>query len=1130
MSPAAHHYAHQPNQAAYYGSQPQYAQSHVPQTPAHQLMHNHAQSQPATYNYHQAASVSQPMSAPSYSVPNYSAPSVSQAHYPSVSPEPTPPSVVPAQITDDYLQPLVAGAEYVLTRELTAASEPATVVRLSYMDERGMSIATRAGTVTMTWEQMEASGFHMWRLPCDSNTAKQVLEKEKRAESMEQILTFKPAAVERPHAEIDQLAQKLTEAARVKEELEAQNSQLEFRARHAEGQAEVLRKRVEAADAALNVALADKQELAQAHSDALRLNSELRLEASKFGVEMQAQHRAIEELNSRIVACDTLRLKAEDEANKHSAELKKLRREWRPMGAPDIGRDMEADASKKRIEQLEGQVRALRTQVADLEGSAKKATEAADERHKAWETIRDQMQSQEEANKKEAAKREESIKNLQKQQKEKDADWAKRAKQVEDAETTQTDKISNLLQIIKELKVRLDEARDARLEDIEEVEKDAQEDAEKKQRKHKADIAKLEAKLVKAQADAHQAEVLKTKVAAKEEELKRALAELEEAKEGRAEDATRLKGKIASLTQDVAKKQSASEVLREANDQATYQQTQLKSKITDLEFKLDNGTRKLEQAEEHHTDTVGRLQKDLDAARQKESEARTQLHAETTKRRQAEVERDNSRQELSEARSTQETATTTAKERTAAAEAKARGLQQEVDTLSLQNAKMQGQAEEARTAIQQVKTEPARSQRTQGFTTTAPPRDLFDTPNKDSGSPHKTGAGAWESPRRFGTTLSPVQPRGTVNPHQQAPAPPAAPQSGRSTGMRTLKALRDFTMAWCQPTMTNALFLTNDAKINALTVSQYSTTIERDLITCADISYMCHGGTPQHTRPALHAMRGIIVRAIEEGDQLRAAIAYCTAYETVAVGRKKDQSQDEKDKLLRIRWFRLVVTQLYTADFADAGTTATARAMFDVIMSQPLATLQLSTHVIGSKPAETISLSSAYTSAVPNVLASASAPNDNAPNAVKVGDTQPKGRRGGGDTTEAQRLLFNRTVEAVDHAGRVALLRVTGEWVRTEVLNTDPKNRRLRIRHIVTDDDGDDAREPAQWMSETELNADYTAAKAWSWGEKLEGTQGESIVPTAPLSHTTTDAPACSMRRRRTRSSPRPPSTNSWRP
>jgi phage shock protein A len=44
-----------------------------------------------------------------------------------------------------------------------------------------------------------------------------------------------------------------------------------------------------------------------------------------------------------------------------------------------------------RFEQLEGQVRALRTQVADLEGSAKKATEAAEERHKAWETIRDQM-------------------------------------------------------------------------------------------------------------------------------------------------------------------------------------------------------------------------------------------------------------------------------------------------------------------------------------------------------------------------------------------------------------------------------------------------------------------------------------------------------------------------------------------------------------------------------------------------------------------------------------------------------------------------------------------------------------------------------------------------------------------
>jgi hypothetical protein len=254
------------------------------------------------------------------------------------------------------------------------------------------------------------------------------------------------------------------------------------------------------------------------------------------------------------------------------------------------------------------------------------------------------------------------------------------------------------------------------------------------------------------------------------------------------------------------------------------------------------------------------------------------------------------------------------------------------------------------------------------------------------------------------------------------------------------------------------------------------------------------------TRPALHAMRGLIVRAVEEKDQLRAAIAYCTAYETVAVGRKKDQSQDEKDKLLRIRWFRLVVTQLYTADFADAGTMATtARATFDVIMSQPLATLQLSTHVIGSKSAETISLSSAYTPAVPNVLAFASVPNDNAPNAVKVGDTQPKGRRGGGDTTEAQRLLFNRTVEAVDHAGRVALLRVTGEWVRTEVLNTDPKNRRLRIRHIITDDDGDDAREPAQWMSETELNADYTAAKAWSWGEKLEGTQGESIVPTSAL-------------------------------
>jgi hypothetical protein len=83
MSPAAHYHAHQPNPAAYYGGQPQYAQSHVPQTPAPQLMHNHAQSQPATYNYHQAASVSQPMSAPSYSVPNYSAPSVSQAHYPS---------------------------------------------------------------------------------------------------------------------------------------------------------------------------------------------------------------------------------------------------------------------------------------------------------------------------------------------------------------------------------------------------------------------------------------------------------------------------------------------------------------------------------------------------------------------------------------------------------------------------------------------------------------------------------------------------------------------------------------------------------------------------------------------------------------------------------------------------------------------------------------------------------------------------------------------------------------------------------------------------------------------------------------------------------------------------------------
>jgi hypothetical protein len=77
--------------------------------------------------------------------------------------------------------------------------------------------------------------------------------------------------------------------------------------------------------------------------------------------------------------------------------------------------------------------------------------------------------------------------------------------------------------------------------------------------------------------------------------------------------------------------------------------------------------------------------------------------------------------------------------------------------------------------------------------------------------------------------------------------------------------------------------------------------------------------------------------------------------------------------------------------------------------------------------------------------------------------------------------LLSLAVAAQDHAGRVALLDSDGDWRIFEILQV--KKDQVRLRAMVIDDDGDVAREPAAWRSETDLAEHFQAAKSWSLGD-----------------------------------------------